>query len=210
MALSWCNLESARERCNGRLAGGEGRLAAIDSFAAAAALDMVFRRPEAMAMGIAVAGSPSAMAAVIAATLAVWFVTDLRRVTRWFGFRAPVRREWEEFRAWDWRAGNDEEAAESEGRCCVNGLDGCCISFELRESKSAKKGSTFSQRHKQSSLSSGGLVGRMAIHTLEEAIAHELLDCLCGARRSTPKSSRRRPGTELQPKLVGEGRRRLG
>lgn len=143
MALSWFILASAKARCSGKLAGGEGRLAATDSLAATA-LDMVFRRPEALAMGIAVAGSVSAMAAVRAATLGVWLVTDLRRVTRWFGLREPVRREWEEFRACVWRAGSDEEAAESEGRWCAKGLDDCCISFRSGEESKSARGVTFS------------------------------------------------------------------
>lgn len=69
-----------------------------------------------------------------AATLAVVFVTDLRRVTRWVGLSEPVRSECELVREWDWRPGiPKEEAAEMEGRCCINGLEVCCISWKGTE-----------------------------------------------------------------------------
>lgn len=84
---------SDKGRCDGKLAGGEGKLAAMEA-REAADLDIVFRRPPAVEMGMAAADcSGSWMAAVRAATLGVWLVTDFRRVTRWFGLRAPVRRE---------------------------------------------------------------------------------------------------------------------
>jgi hypothetical protein len=99
----------------GRLGGGEGRLPTREVLASAA-LEMVFRRPP-FKIGIALMFSPLATAAVRAATLGPGFVTDLRRVTRWFALSEEERREWELFRAWDWRPGMAAaEGLETEGR----------------------------------------------------------------------------------------------
>lgn len=68
-----------------------------------------------------------------AAMLALGPLTDLRRVTRWFGLRELVSSEWEEWellRAWDWRPGNPVvEGLESDGRC-VNGRAVWVISYD--------------------------------------------------------------------------------
>lgn len=96
---------------------------------AAALLDMVLRRAP-LAMGKAAERSPSRRTAARAATLVLGLVTDLRRVTRWFALRAPVSSEWELVRAWDCRLGRPDEGETLDmgERCCVNGLEDCCIS----------------------------------------------------------------------------------
>lgn len=61
---------------------------------AAALLDMVLRRAD-PAIGTAEDRSLSRRTAVKAATFVLGFVTDFRRVMRWFGWRELVRRECE-------------------------------------------------------------------------------------------------------------------
>lgn len=98
---------------------------------AAVLLDMVLRRA-ALTMGRAADRSLSRRAAAMAATLVLGLVTDLRRVTRWFALRAPVSSEWELVRAWGCLEGRPDEgeALDIGERCCVNGLEDCCISLD--------------------------------------------------------------------------------
>jgi hypothetical protein len=114
----------------GKLGGGEGRLPTKPD-RELALLDTVCRRDDAFAMGRADDLSPSRSAAASAFTLAAGLVTDLRRVTRWFGLREVVRREWEEWelaRACVCLAGSVVvEEPERDGRC-VKGREDCCIS----------------------------------------------------------------------------------
>jgi hypothetical protein len=112
----------------GRLAGGDGKLAAKADRLATLLDDTCRRPPPTIGMG----AEPSSLrAAATAATLVTLLVIDFLRVTRLLPLMrpGPTRREWELVREWDCLDESPDEVVDSDGRC-VNGREDCCISCQ--------------------------------------------------------------------------------
>jgi len=119
-------LATAMNLLAGRLAGGDGKLAAKADRLATLLEDTCRRPPPTIGMG---AVPSSFRAAATAATLAALLVMDFLRVTRLLPLMGPgpTRSECELVREWDCLDESPDDVADSDGRC-VNGREDCCIS----------------------------------------------------------------------------------